>query len=197
MERASGGAFPSYVREHVLRPLGIAAPELGYGVPDRRDHAKGYLEKYSLLNVVKGFLVDHTLIGRYEGRWLHIHDHVLNGPAFGGLVGTTRGFGKFLQDQLRTHSALFNDATRQLFYTPERTKDGTAVSMSLGWHIGTVDGTRFCYKEGGGGGFHCMMRVYPSSGIATVVMTNATGFDVRGLLDSMDPRFLHSSERRS
>ena len=190
VERASGETFPSYVLEHVLRPLGITPQELGYVVPDHRDHAQGYLEKYSLMNLVKGFVIDRALIGGYEGRWLHIHDHYLNGPAFGGLVGTARGFGKFLQDQLRPHSMCFTDAARQLFYTPVRTKYGTAVSMTLGWHIGTAQGVPFFYKEGGGGGFRCMMRVYPASGIATVVMTNATGFDVRGLLDVIDPRFL-------
>lgn len=56
--------------------------------------------------------------------------------------------------------------------------------MTLGWHIGDLDRTRFFYKEGGGGGFHCMMRVYPGDGIGTVVMTNATGFGVRRLLDA-------------
>jgi CubicO group peptidase (beta-lactamase class C family) len=63
--------------------------------------------------------------------------------------------------------------------------------MTLGWHIGHLDGARFFYKEGGGGGFHSMMRVYPAPGIATVIMTNATGFDVRACLDSVDPQFLH------
>ena len=91
---------------------------------------------------------------------------------------------------------LFNNTNRQLFYTPERTKDGTAIPLTLGWHIGAAEGVRFFYKEGGGGGFHCMMRVYPACGIATVVMTNATGFDVRGLLDAIDCRFLPSAERR-
>ena len=41
-------------------------------------------------------------------------------------------------------------------------------------------------QEGGGGGFHCMMRLYPGDGIGTVVMTDATGFDVRCLFDTMD-----------
>ena len=68
--------------------------------------------------------------------------------------------------------------------------------MTLGWHVGTMPTARFFYKEGGGGGFHCMMRVYPGSGIATVVMANATGFDVAGLLDEADARFLHPAERR-
>jgi hypothetical protein len=34
------------------------------------------------------------------------------------------------------------------------------------------------------------MRVYPAARIASVAMANATGVDVRGLLDRMDPLFL-------
>jgi D-alanyl-D-alanine carboxypeptidase len=190
VERASGEAFPAYVRAHILEPLGITPDELGYLAPGNGNAAKGYLEKYSWMNLIKGFLIDKTLIGGYEGRWLHIGAHYPNGPAFGGLVGTTRGFGKFLQDQLRPHSTIFNDATRDLFNTPARTQNGTEVPMSLGWHIGELDGARVLYKEGGGGGFHCMMRVYPASKIATVVMTNATSFNAREFLDDADRRFL-------
>jgi len=194
VERASGKPFTSYVREHVLEPLRITPQEVGYVVPDYRDHAKGYLERFSLMNLVKRFVIARELIGGYEGRWLHLHDHYVNGAAFGGLVGSARGFGKFLQDQLRPHSVLFDDRTRELFYAPQRTKAGAGISMTLGWHIGTVDGVRCFYKEGGGGGFHSMMRVYPSAGIATAVMTNATGFGVHRLLDEMDPPFLASTE---
>ena len=35
-----------------------------------------------------------------------------------------------------------------------------------------------------------MMRLYPNSGVGTVVMTNATGFNVRSLLDTLDCAFL-------
>lgn len=62
--------------------------------------------------------------------------------------------------------------------------------MTLGWHIGDLDGVRFFYKEGGGGGFHCMMRLYPAAGVGTVVMTNATGFNVRRFLDTTDSSFI-------
>jgi CubicO group peptidase (beta-lactamase class C family) len=148
------------------------------------------------MNLVKGFLIDRDLIGDYNGRWLEIRSHYLNGPAFGGLVGTASGFAKFLQDQLRARSVLFNDTTRQLLYAPQQTMRGTPVAMTLGWHIGDLDGPRFFYKEGGGGGFHCMMRVYPGDGIGTVVMTNATGFDVRRLLDAIDASFLRSAQAR-
>jgi hypothetical protein len=50
--------------------------------------------------------------------------------------------------------------------------------------------SQFFYKEGGGGGFHCLMRLYPAPGIGTVVMTNATACDVRRLLDAADSQFL-------
>lgn len=190
VERVSGATFPSFVVERLLQPLGITAQELGYALPSAHDHAKGYLEKYSLMNFVKRWLISSEFIGNYEGRWLHIRDHYVNGAAFGGLVGTARSFAKFLQDQLGPHSALFGDATRDLFFAPQRTVQGLDIPMTLGWHIGSVGGARFFYKEGGGGGFHCMMRVYRSSRIASVLMTNATGFDVGSLLNTLDLRFL-------
>jgi hypothetical protein len=157
---------------------------------DPPHHATGYLEKYSVMNVVKGFLIDRKLVGAYSGKWLAIRSHYLNGPAFGGLVGTARGFGTFLQDQLRERSVLFSDATRRLFYAQQQTTRGTQVAMTLGWHIGDLNGAPFFYKEGGGGGFHCMMRLYAHDGVGTVAMTNATGFNVGRLLDKIDASFV-------
>lgn len=183
--------FTSYVSDHVLRPIGASPSELAYRVPDFTLQANGYLEKYSFFNLAKRFLLDRALIGQYEGRWVRIQTHYTNGPAFGGLVGSARGFGKFLQDQLRQRSVLFNGNTRELFYAPQHTTDGAPIAMTLGWHIGELDGVRFFYKEGGGGGFHAMMRLYPSSGLGTIVMTNATAADVKGYLDTADRQFLH------
>ena len=190
VERASGRPFASYVNGHILQPLALAPRELGYVVADPARHATGYLETYSFMNLVKAFLIDRALVGDYSGRWLEILTHYPNGPAFGGLVGTVRAFGTFLQDQLRPRSALVNGATRDLLYAPQHTTGGTEVAMTLGWHIGDLDGVRFFYKEGGGGGFHCMMRLYPAAGVGTVVMTNATGFNVRRFLDTTDSSFI-------
>lgn len=146
-------------------------------------------EQYSFLNFVKRLVLDGRFIGRYRGRWLEIAAHYVDGPAFGGLVGTAGGFGRFLQDQLGPRSALFGDATRALMYRPARTKGGE-IPMTHGWHIESLGTIRYFYKEGGGGGFHSMMRLYPERGIGTVVMTNATVFDVAGLLDRLDRAFL-------
>jgi CubicO group peptidase (beta-lactamase class C family) len=114
----------------------------------------------------------------------------VNGPAFGGLVGTAGGFGKFQEDQLRDRSVLLNESARRLLYDQQRTTRGELIPMTLGWHIGTLNGMRYFYKEGGGGGFHSMMRLYPGARVGTVVMANATGLNVERLLDRIDPSFL-------
>lgn len=186
VEAVSGQPFAEYVSEHVLSPLGVPEAELGYAIPDSANHATGYLEKYSFLNLAKRLVVDGKFIGHYEGRWLEIVAHYVDGPAFGGLVGTARGFGTFLQDQLRSRSKLFRDDTRALLYRSVRTTKGAEIPMTHGWHIESLDDARYFYKEGGGGGFHCMMRLYPERGIGTVAMTNATTFDVGALLDRLD-----------
>jgi D-alanyl-D-alanine carboxypeptidase len=192
VERLSGVRFSTYVTEHVLKPLGIAPAELGYEIPDLSEHAHGYLEKYSLLNLLKRMLLDERFIGPYRGRWLEIYPHYLDGAAFGGLIGTARGFSKFLRDQLRRHSVLFGERMRSQFYTQQRTNSGKAVPTSLGWQVGTSDLAPLYYKEGGGGGFHCMMRLYPVVGLGTVLMTNATVFNVGTLLDRLDSALVGS-----
>jgi len=187
VEQASGEEFTEYARRHVLAPLNIGSQEVDYSISGQGAHARGYLEKYSLMNVIKRFVVAPEWIGGYEGRWLHINDHYLNGPAFGGLVGTARGFARFLQDQISPRSRTLDNPTRELLFASQQTVSGTAIPMTLGWHVGDQPAGSFFYKEGGGGGFHCMMRVYRKSGLASVLMTNATRFDVRALMDAIDP----------
>ena len=183
---ASGRAFTEYVGERVLSPLGIPPEQLGYAIAAPERQAAGYLERWSPFNLVKGLLIDRALIGPRSGSWIEIKPHVTNGPAFGGLVGSANGFGKFLSDQLRPRSAILDSASRTLFYEPQRTLDRREIPMTLGWHVGGRGGSRFFYKEGGGGGFHSMMRLYPERGIGTVVLVNATGFGVTKFLDAVD-----------
>jgi hypothetical protein len=64
--------------------------------------------------------------------------------------------------------------------------------MTLGWHMGTLGAHRYLFKEGGGGGFHCLMRLYDTRGVGTVLMTNATTFNVSKALDAVDGQWLAS-----
>ena len=111
VERAGGQPFSSYVTQSVLRPLGIELGEIDYSMRGPATQAAGYLQSFSLMNLLKPWLIDRDLIGGSAGRWLRIRDHYPNGPAFGGLTGSALGFSKCLQDQLRARS---QEAARSL-----------------------------------------------------------------------------------
>ncbi|MHA2062131.1 MAG: serine hydrolase domain-containing protein, partial [Candidatus Sifarchaeia archaeon] len=122
IERVSGQTYPSYVEENVLKTLQLAGNEMSYSIPDSANHAKGYMAKDFFIQFQN--LVDEELIGEAEGTWIHFKNHYLNGPAFGGLVGSANSFSKFLQDQLRKESVLFSNETKTLFYTQQKNSAG-------------------------------------------------------------------------
>jgi D-alanyl-D-alanine carboxypeptidase len=190
IERATAQSYPNYVIANILMPLGLSAREMDFAIPDPARHAKGYLARYSLMNLVKGFVIESKFWGEYEGKWLRLKSHQLNGQAFGGLVGTARGFSRFLQDQLRTESVLFGPETRRLMETQQADGANEPIPMTLGWHIGGTDGEVYFFKEGGGGGFHSEMRLYLTKGIASVVMVNCTEFNSTKFLNRVDRVFL-------
>jgi D-alanyl-D-alanine carboxypeptidase len=193
VERAAGKTYTDYLRTAIIEPLGLSSQEMNFAIPDPTRHAKGYLAKYSFTNLLKSFITDRKFWGGYEGNWLRLKSHYPNGPSFGGLVGTARSFTCFLQDQLRTKSVLLNNDTRQLLETRQTNKENQPIAMTLGWHIGETNDSMYFFKQGGGGGFHSEMRIYRSTGIASVVMTNSTTFNSTGFLNQADREFFTAS----
>lgn len=190
VEQVTGQPYSSYVQENILQPLGLSAQEMGFIILDASHHAHGYLKKYSLMNLLKGFVINRKFVGDYEGHWLRLNNHYLNGPAFGGLIGSARGFSRFLQDQLRAKSVLFEAQTKRLLETRQTNSVGQLIPMTLGWHVGETHKTTYFFKEGGGGGFHSEMRIYPTVGIATIVLANSTEFTSTKFLNHVDRLFL-------
>ncbi len=188
--RASGSCYEDYVQQNIFKRLSISANEIDFVIPSRQEHAKGYLPKWSFLNLVKFFLIDSRFVGEYEDGWLHINDHYLNGPSFGGIVASAPAIGVFLQDQLRDSSKLLSNRMKAFFFEQQKDNNGKFINMTLGWHIGSDEGIRYYFKEGGGGGFHSEMRVYPEQEIAAVVIANNTSFDAKNFLNTADKSFL-------
>jgi CubicO group peptidase (beta-lactamase class C family) len=186
VERVTGQAYPDYVREKILRPLGLAPTEMDFVVVDPANHAKGYLAKYSLMNLLRGLLTDRKVWGEDEGRWVALRTCYVNGPGFGGLVGSSLAFGRFLADQLHDESVLFGTETKRLFYEQQRTDRGEAIPMSLGWNLGGLKEEPYYFKEGGGAGFHGEMRIYPRRKLASVILVNATDFRSNAILSDLD-----------
>ena len=190
IERLTSHTYSDYVTTQILEPLEAPPGEMGFVIADPQRHAAGYLARSSPMNWAKRFLMDPAFWEGYDDNWLRFRNHYLNGPAFGGLIGTARGFARFLQDQLSKESVLLTDNARNLLSEPQTDHDGGTIPMTLGWHIGTQQGTTYRFKEGGGGGFHSEMRLYPGVGIGSVVMVNSTTFKSSPYLDDADSAFL-------
>jgi CubicO group peptidase (beta-lactamase class C family) len=186
IEQAAGTTFRDYLRKNVFDRLGMPPSEIDVVIPSPAHHAQGYIPRFSLLGLFKGFLLDARFFGDYEGRWFRIQDHYLNGPAFGGIAASGRMVAAFLRDQLQELSVLFGSGVRRLFYEQQKNNAGAPVTMSLGWHIGSAKGKRYYFKEGGGGGFHGEIRIYPDAGIASVVLGNSAAFPATTVLAALD-----------
>jgi len=195
IEKASGQPYRDYVRENILAPLQIPQGEMDFVILDPELHAKGYLARFSFTNLAKGFVTDSKFWGAYEGNWLMLKSNYLNSSATGGLLGTPHGFSLFLQDQLRAESVLLNPESRKLLISQQTDNAGNLIPMTLGWHIGETDGVLYYFKEGGGGGFHSEMRIYPSLNIATLVMVNSTDFNSNRFLNNVDSIFLNERQK--
>lgn len=190
VEKVAGEKYEQYVVRHIFQPLKIKPEELSFDIVNTENHAHGYLEKYSLMNVVKSFLLDDWVWQGYEGGWLRISDVYLNGPAFGGAIGSASAFSRILQDLLSENSVLLSDASIKLHFEQSENNAHEQIEMTLGWHVGEVSGLKYLFKEGGGAGFHSEMRIYPSKGIGSVVMVNKTSFNSARFLNQLDAEWL-------
>lgn len=190
IEKVSGQKYNEYVINHVFKPLNLSHDKISFKISNEENHAKGYLKKWSFMGLFGRFFVDSNVLGENENGWLHIQNVYLNGPSFGGAIGTAGAFAIILQDLLSEDSRLLGKQTKQLLYHRQKLNSGREIDMTLGWHIAKLDGTTYYYKEGGGAGFHCEMRVYPKNGLASVVMSNRTTFNSRKILSELDMSFL-------
>jgi len=186
IEEISGLSYADYINKNIFKPLNLSKNEIGFIVAREDNHAKGYLKKYSFMNLLKSFLIEDTTWGEYEGSWLHINNVYLNGPAFGGAIGSAKAFSRILQSLLSETSVLLGSNVKQHLYSQEKTNSGKEVDMTLGWHIGELNEMKYYFKEGGGAGFHSEMRIYPDANLASVLMVNRTSFNTRKQLSNLD-----------
>ena len=139
------------------------------------------------------FMAPGWLLGENEDGWTRFTTVYMNGPAYGGLFGNARGWARILRDQLQDSSQIMSPAVKQRLYTPERTRAGKAIDMTLAWHTGVVSEQAYHEKVGGGPGFSCNVRVYPELGLASVWLSNRMEMSegpIRELSNAIDAHFL-------
>lgn len=190
IERVSGMPYRQYVEHHILKPLAVQ-DRLGY---ERQQHwtvATGYHKAMSFGNFLLGFLLDKKrFMGEKTEGWKCFLPFYVNGPAYGGLIGTPGAFIAFAQDLLKPESVLLSPAGREEMWRENRLNNSRPTGMSLGWYKGNLGGKPYSCHAGGGGGFYCELRVYPGSGLGSAVFMNRSGFSDERFLDKADAALL-------
>ncbi|MBI1881667.1 MAG: serine hydrolase [Chloroflexi bacterium] len=180
------------MRQHIFDPLNTSPEEMSCLIPDPAHHAQGYQKKYSLLDLFLYLMMDKALLGETEAGRFRIRPVYMNGPAYGRLIGTARGFARFLQDQLRAKPILFNADTKRLFYAHQKNNRGEDIETTLGWHRGRLANVPYYAKPGGGPGFQSNIRIYPDRAMATAWLINETGVSesaINTFTDRLDREF--------
>jgi CubicO group peptidase (beta-lactamase class C family) len=175
--KATGDPFPVVVQREVLDPVGMRAT--GFTLPAGVAPVTGYLPRWSPMRP----LLPRWVVSEAAGQWVGFRPFLLDGAAYGGLVGTPTDAAAFLRMHLADGAA---GGTRVVAVRTARLmrridSPGRRFDLGLGWFVPAADrGADPPYVEhlGAGAGFFNVMRLYPAVGVGAVVMGNATRYDV-------------------
>ena len=132
-------------------------------------------------------------MGKAEGKWKAFNNFYVNGTSYVGLIGTPDAFVNYIQDLLKSNNHLLSDSYKKMLFTENRNDKSTG--MCLSWFSGQLNGNKYYAHAGGGGGYYCEIRLYPDTGIGSVVFFNRTGMSDERFLDKLD-KFYFDSNRQ-
>jgi CubicO group peptidase (beta-lactamase class C family) len=186
--RAAGQRFEDYVRDHILRPLGMTRTDFGYQGAQAEDVALGHHPRLHPLTPLFRVILPTGIIGATHGRWLVFNRFEVDGPAYGGLIGPPADAARFLA--MHTADGEY-DGTRILSPDGATTMRnlsarGRKLDVGLGWfrrHTGPAGSEPYVEHLGGGGGFWNMMRLYPRQRAGVLAMGNCTAYDHHTVAD--------------
>ncbi|MDX2019660.1 MAG: serine hydrolase domain-containing protein [Deltaproteobacteria bacterium] len=192
IESTSGQDYAAYVDDHVFRPLGLTAASARFAIDGPGALAVGYARRFSPLTWMLRLMTPARYWGDARGPWSSSSRVLPYGRAYGGLFVTAQAPGRVLADLLRSDSVLLRAETKAKLFARQHTTNGQPAG-ALGWVIGKLAGQSYFGKQGGGLGFHGNVRIYPSRGIATVLLANRTEISAGPIdrrTDALDILFL-------
>ena len=179
MASLTGTPLLQIVQNEVLGPLGMHDTGFSYTEQMSARAATGYHPRTSPMR----FLLPKWVIGEPSGRWLSLERFVLDGQAYGGLIGSLEDAARFL----RMHVA-DGELDRVRILEPKTAREmrditlsGRRFDLGLGWFRPATKRTAdppFVEHLGGGAGFFNVIRIYPIRSVGVAVMGNATKYDI-------------------
>ena len=188
IEAVSGLSYEQYITENIIHQQPGENRQLGFTIPHPLLHATGYHNRYSLSGMFLGLLLDKKkYTGQPVGKWLPFKPNYVNGVAYGGLIGTANAFVAFGQALLKENEQLLSSRYKEIMFKEQMLSSGLPTGMSLSWFTGTCNGKEYRMHPGGGGGYYCELRLYPSLKTGSFVVFNRSGFSNERFLDRIDP----------
>lgn len=172
---AAGMSFEAYVRQGILRPLGM--DRTGFDCPTGPDRATGYVKAPRIADPVLRRLLPDGIPGDRHGGYLALDPFAVDGPAYGGLIGDVLDAGRFLRMHLRDgeldgHRILAPQTARRMRAIDQ---PGKPFDHGIGWFRRPTNAPqRWVEHFGAGAGFWNVLRLYPDRGLGVVIMSNST-----------------------
>jgi CubicO group peptidase (beta-lactamase class C family) len=138
-------------------------------------------------------MLPRGIVGPNVGRFVSFSRFIVDGPPYGGLIGTAEDAGRFLALHVGGGGSILSPESVAAMQTITAT--GPRLEVGLGWfryRSAPTDGPYFLEHLGGGGAFFNMMRISPGERLGVVVMGNASSYDREPLADAA----LRSSSRK-
>lgn len=178
ISNVAGVPFDDYVQTNVLEPLGMR--ETGFDAPPRGAWATPYQRRFTPLSALLPVLLPRRMIGAKVGWFVALNHFLVNGAAYGGLVGPPVDAIRFARAHLRGGELdgvrILSDAACSEMRTI--IARGRGLEVGLGWfRRGAPSDRDYVEHLGGGAGFWTCLRIYPDRDAVAVVMGNATSYE--------------------
>jgi CubicO group peptidase (beta-lactamase class C family) len=196
IEAASGQTYEDYVREQLLRPLGMRQTDFVYRESMIAHAAVASHPWLSVESAALPFLATNwnSYVRETTGGRMWLNRFYANAAPPTGLIGPATDAARFMaailgEGQLDGQRILSPASVQMMIHdshVPGRNGEADTypgMSYGLGWHI-VPEGDRLRVQHRGGGpGFGSEMRLYPNEGLGMVVIANDTTYDRDAILD--------------
>jgi CubicO group peptidase (beta-lactamase class C family) len=191
-------AYTDHVRDRILEAVGCNEGSTGsyldFGIPNGR-HATGYTRRWSGVGLLVALLPDPAHLRTNERGWISYRPFHLNGAPYGGLKGNAHGWAPLLSALATRDPRLLPPDGYDHFFEPQSGASGAPTGHALSWFTGACAGQAYVCHAGGGPGYGAEIRVYPSLGAASALLTNTTIIRDARLLDRLDVSWLPSGRK--
>jgi CubicO group peptidase (beta-lactamase class C family) len=176
---ASGLPYRRYVADRLLEPLGARSTGFDFEAAGRSNASEGAHPRRDLALPLLRLLIPRWALDGTAGRWRLFNPFLLDGSAYGGLVGPAGDAALLAAAHLGG-----GEVNGRRILTPESAAEmqrisiaGKKFDLGLGWfrrHRDSLRGLAHVEHLGGGGGYGTVMRLYPDRGLGVVAMANVS-----------------------